>query len=215
MATSQLIGADHVQRQLRRLHQESEKTIRSGLARLAWEVRAAIQRDVAAKLEWSGPGTQKFIAGGFRLQYGTSAGVFSARIYPAPRAAVLLARHTQAHTNLPGKHADLELQGKIAVPIPAVIPRGRSGRVPARLRPAALLERDAKGRSRGFVTRSGKAIMYRLKSGAVVPAYGLRAQTSQQQRIDIPATARRAVHERAEAAFDDAIMRARRAAGIS
>lgn len=211
---SRLIGVPELQAQLQRLAGESQRTVRSGLARLAFLVRDDLSRHVASSLTWSGPATQRFIAGGFRVSYGVQGGVFAALIYPAPVAARLLARHARPYTVTSADRADLIVEGKLAIPVPGFVPRTRSGRVPARLLPRALLARDARGRSRGFISRDGTVLMYRQAGGDAVPAYALRAQTAQPQRLDLPEVAKRSAAARAPEAFTDAIERARRASGI-
>lgn len=217
MATRQLIGVDRVLGQLRTLHAESQTTIRDAQARLAFHVRDAMAAEVDRSLEWSGPGTRRFIAGpgAWRVQYRTRSGAFEAEITPKPDAGALIARHVAPHVNTPSQRADLIVNGKLAIPIPAVVRRDRSGHVPALLLPSALLTRDPKGRSRGFINRRGTAIMLRLKSGEVVPAYALRTQTSQRKRIDLDGAADRAVAQHAGPAFAAAIAKARRTAGIT
>ena len=211
---SQLIGAAELQAQLTRLHGEGRRTIRSALARLAFLVRDDLGAHVAGSLNWSGPATQRFIAGGFRVQYEFADDLFTARIFPAPRAAALIARHVAPYTVTTADRADLIVDGKLAIPVPGFVPRTRSGRVPDRLLPRALLARDSRGRSRGFVSRDGTVLMYRQVDGKAVPAYALLAQTQQPRRLRLEQVARRSAIDRAPAAIADALERAQRSAGI-
>ncbi len=211
---SELIGVPELEQQLRRLEGESPRTIRSALARLAFLVRDDIGAHVGRSLDWSGPATQRFIAGGFRVSYSMAEGTFGAVIYPAPRAAALLARHVQPYTVTTRDRADLMVNGKLAIPVPGFVPRTRSGRVPDRLLPRALLARDARGRSRGFISRDGATIMYRQVDGNAVPAYALLSQTAQPQRLHVAEVAKRSAAARAPAAIADALERAARSAGI-
>lgn len=210
-----LEGADLVQAQLRRLSAESRSTIREGLRRLAFEVRDAIGEHVAQSLHWSGPNTRRFISGSFRVRQSiASDGLFAAEIFPLGRSAALLARQSEVHTVRPDERADLTVGGKIAIPIPGIVNRGASGKVPASLLPARLLARDAKGHTKGFINAAGTALMYRRRSGPPVPAYALRSSTQQPRRLQIGEAAARAVHARAPIAFGRAIEKAAQAAGL-
>lgn len=208
-----VLNTEKLQRQLARLAEETDRTAKSGLARLAFEAKEQVEQDLSTALDYSGPGTQRFIAGSYRLTYRTVQGVFSATLYPFRKAGELLARHVERTRVVPTDKADLLKDGRIVVPLtngPAQ--RGRSGQVPKAMQPERLLERDARGRNRGFI--AGGALFVRRGSGDAQAAFALESSTENPKRIDPQASARAAVMRRAGTAFGDAIGRAiRRATG--
>lgn len=211
---SRLIGGEKLRRQLNRLAQQGPAVIQDALKRLTFEVRDEIEKDVARSLEFSGPSTRNFISK-FRAQYRTVGDKFTGVIYPAgPKSESLLARHVERYTQTRRDRADLTLDGKIAIPIAPEVRRGARGKVPARLLPARLLVRDARGRARGFVSKSGRLLMMREKGGGVRPAFALQTSTVNPPRVDVHASFGRAVAARAGAAFGKAIAKAMRAAGF-
>jgi len=208
-----VLNGDKLRRQLGRLAKESERTVESALSRLAFEVKDEVQKDVAEAFDWSSEATKKFIAGGFRVRYTKGQKVFRAIIYPLSKAAEILARY-QENTRLTARDkADLTFEGKIAIPLRA-IPRGPRGTIPKSMHPHRLVDPDSKGRAKAFVTESGKAIFMRVRGGGTEPAFALEDSTETRKRIDVKASAAKAVGARAGAAFADAIRRAMQRAGM-
>jgi hypothetical protein len=206
-------GTDKLLRQLNRLSSEAESTIKDGLKRLSFEVRDAIQTDVANALEYAGPNTKQFVAK-FKVKYRTAAGIFEALIYPAgKKSEEILNHHNAANRITLSDKADVGVDGMIAVPIAQAIKRGRSGKIRKADTPAQIMRRNAKGQNRGF--RSGSNIMYRLTKGAEpILAYVLKSATPTKKRLDILASAARAVGANAGKAFGKAIHKAMKNVGM-
>jgi len=200
-------------RQLTRLGKESERTVRSGLAKLAFEVRDEVKDEIAGSFDWSSEATKRYVVGAMRVFYETKGSRFRAVIYPLEKAAKLLARYIKPTTLTAADNADLRFQGKIAVPLRSV-QRNSRGRVPASMHPHRLVQENKRGQSKGFVTQSGRAIFIRTPGGGTEPAFALETSTKTEKRIDIIATATRAIRNRAGAAFGDAIRRAMERAGL-
>lgn len=196
-----------LQRQLARLSEETDRTVKSGLARLAFEVQDAIGDGIEDALEFSGPNTQRFVARSYKVRYSTAAGIFTAVLYPLAKAGKLLLRHVDRTPVTAKDKADLRAVGAMVIPVDDSI-RGRSGRVLKRFLPETLTRRDAKGRREGFLTRDGKTIMRFTPNGGVEPVFTIKRQTENPPRIDVQMYARNAVRRRAGIAFADAIRRA-------
>lgn len=204
-------GAKELQRQLAMLSKEAERTIVSGLRELSFHVKESVERETATKLNYVSANTRRFIAD-FYIRYSTKSGVFKCEIGPRPRSAELIARHS-ANTTMRARDKNaLTHDGKIAVPI--TVKKGKSGKVPKRQTPAELLLRRAKGRSRGFVTKSGKAIIQRDSGGGTSVAFGLVDSAKVPDRLDLDVVAREQWHAHAETAFRNAMKRAAQRAGV-
>ncbi len=202
-----LIGGKALRAKLLSAGKSGQSILMDAMKRFAFESRDQIQDDVAKALEFSGPSTRSFISK-FRVQYSTSSGKFSARIYPAgKKSESLLARHVERYTQTPRDHADLMVEGKMAVPLAGQIKRNARGKVRADQLPSALLQRDAQGRSRGFVTRGG-IVMRRMARGKVKPAFVLESSTVNPPRIDVHGSFARAIATRGVVALGKALRKA-------
>lgn len=202
-----VLNTEKLQRQLARLAGETDRTVKSGLARLAFEAKEQIEQDLSTALDYSGPGTQRFISSSYRVKYRTVQGIFAATLYPLRKAGELLARHVERTRVTPADGADLVEGGRIVVPLTSgPVARGGSGKVPKSMQPEELLARDARGRNRGFI--AGRALFVRRPNGAAEAAFALEPSTENPKRVDPQASARMAVLRRAGAAFGDAIGRA-------
>lgn len=211
--SARVVGGDQLRRQLDRLSRQSSHTVLDALKRLAFDVRDDVREHVGDALSWSGPGTRRFIAGGFRLQQKRSGDRFTMRIYPAPRSAEILSKHVDRFTNVPGHGEDITVLGRIAIPVGRAR-RNRSGRVPRTYQPVELLNRGANGKTRGFISRDGREVMLRRRGADPEPVFALRGATTQPARVDVRGAARRSVRMRAGKAFARAIRSAMRKSGL-
>jgi hypothetical protein len=189
---------------LRHVGDIAPKVYRDTLKRLSFDCRDAIQDDVARALDYSGASTRNFISK-FRVRYTSNSESFSSAIYPAgERSKSLLARHVEQYNQTTRDRADLIFDGRIAIPIDSAVKRSSTGKVRANMLPHALVDRDARGKTQGFV--SGNVIFRRLKRGNR-PAFVLRQQTTNPQRIDVHATFDRTIRTRAPIALAKAMSR--------
>lgn len=202
-----LFGSKALRSALLRIGREGQNVLNDAMRRFAFEARDQIQDDVGKALEYSGSSTRNFISK-FRVKYTQSRGRFVAAIYPAgPKSESLLARHVDRYRQTPADRADMTVDGKLAIPLEPAVKRGARGRIRAADRPGPLLQRDARGRSRGFVTRDGRLIMKR-KGKDAVPAFALESSTVNPPQIDVHGSFGRAILTRGAAALGKALSKA-------
>jgi hypothetical protein len=206
-----VIGAKELKRQLEMLSRESERTVTSGLRELAFHVKEAEQRHVAQNLSFVSGNTRRFITD-FGIRYSGRGFMFRAEIGPRPKSAALLRWHIEQSTLRARDGRALTVDGKIAVPIS--VKKGKSGKVPKRQTPAELLMRRDKGRSRGFITRSGKALIERERGGRTSVAFALVERVQMPDRLDLDVVAREQFRIHAKVAFKNAMKRAAARAGV-
>lgn len=197
------------------LQRQTPSTVRSGMINLAFAVRDAVREDVARAFDYSNDSTKRFVSGAFRMQYRATGQKFTARIYPAGKSATLLGRHIElVNTVTVADRADLTDGDRMLIPSYAV-KRNKRGTVPQAQQPGRILQRGANGRTRAFWTADGRVLMLRpTKKGDPSPAYAAKERTAQRRRIDVQASADRAVDGRAGAAFAEAIARQFKKIGV-
>lgn len=204
-----LLGGKRLRSVLLRAGKAGQSLMTDTFKRFAFEARDLIQDDVAKALDYSNASTRGFISR-FRVRYTAGQAKFSASIYPAgKKSESLLARHVERYRQTAADHADLLVDGKMAIPLPSAVKRDGRGRVRRAETPRALLQRDARGRTKGFVTKSGRVLFKRgKKGGAPTPAFVLESSTTNPQRVDVHASFHRAIITRGAIAFGKALRKA-------
>jgi hypothetical protein len=216
MATVRVIGGDKLRRQLARLSQESEKTVKNGIARLGVAVRDDIAEEVGKSFEFSNSSTRNFLVKAWKYKYGdTSDGLFTVLIYPLEKAAQILKRHVARQRITAADKADVVVDGKIAIPIAGgPIKRDGRGRIPAKWSPKRLLKRDRRGRSQAVVSESGNVILAVGDLFQMTPAFALKDATETEKRFDPQEIAEQTIKRSAGKMFGLAIREAMRRSGM-
>lgn len=211
---SRVLGGAALKRQLALLAKQSDGTIRDGLTRLSFAVKAGIERDLAQQLNYTSPQTRRFLAGMWKIRYRTSGTKFMSLIYPMGKQLQILSFHVDGTRVTAADKSDLIFAGKIAIPVSREIPVDSRGRVSTRWLPANMVKRNARGQNKAFLAASKNVILLRLPKGGVKPIYALKDSTMIPQSIDVQASAARVIEREAMQAFAAAMRKTMEKVGL-
>lgn len=153
---------ERVRRALRDLERSRyPRATSDALNKTAFEMRDAEGREVASVFDFSGPSTRSFLTRGFRFDRATPRNL-RVRLFPLRRTARVLEPHVEGDIITAAEGGRLTVGGRLAVPIAAQ--RGARGKVRKRDLPSTLLGPGGKG----FISRSGRALLSRTPRGVQV-----------------------------------------------
>ena len=161
---------------LRAIGPAAKAALAKALNRTAFEVIEAEKSEAGRVFSKSSPRGRQFFAGrgSYVFPRPATADRLEVTVVPRPstRSAQIIAQHIE------GREIAVESTGvrRLAVggllAVPVTVPRGPTGRVPAREKPAALLRRvGRRRRARGFV--AGRALLERVDRARLLVRYAL------------------------------------------
>ena len=172
-----------VRRVLRRLRdREVGRVAAEALNKTSFDMRDAEGAEVGSSFEFAGSATRKFLTGGFRFDKAT-ASKLQTKLYPLRRTERVLGSHVEGETITGRDKERLRFGDKLAVPLKPNL-RGARGRVRKGKLPGTLVTSG-----RGFVSRTGRSIMERQRSGRARVLFALVRSARLRARFDFYGTA--------------------------
>ncbi len=176
VAVSISLDTREVRDAIQALRHEGPRAIAELLNKVTLDARLAVQDEIRGVFLFAGgPGgsTEKFLTNSV-LFVGATPDKLRTDLYLRRGGRVILERHVEgASIAATDPRVGPDFEGKIAVPNLRVVKRGKSGRIVAADTPQALLQRRARGRTRGYLDRARGKIIKREKGGAGRLAYAL------------------------------------------
>ncbi len=197
-----------VRASLKALRVEGPKAVADALNRTGFEVLDAEEREVRGAFDFAGPSTERFLSRGFAFDKATP-GRLAVTVY-GRRGARNILEHQALGAFLGIGEPDVGpgLEGQVAVPLDTV-KRTSRGKVRATQLPARVVGPGG----RGFVSRSGRAVLQRVRGGGVRVLYALVSRVRIPKRFDffgtVAQTARREFPKKADRVLEKINLRRR------